>query len=168
MIPTDLIIVRHAIAFERDLARWPDDRDRPLTEQGEERFRKAARGLRLLVSSVDVVLSSPLVRAWQTAQILTEEAVWPAPVACEELEADRKPAEMLDVLRSRPRDPVALVGHEPHLGELISLLLTGSEDGAAFELRKGGVARLDLETTAPGEGVLRWLLPPKVLRSMRG
>lgn len=72
------------------------------------------------------------------------------------------------VLRSRSKDPVAIVGHEPHLGELISLLLTGSEDGAAFELRKGGVARIDLEDPAPGRGVLRWLMPPKILRAIPG
>ncbi len=164
----DLILVRHAIAFERDPARWPDDRERPLTRNGEERFRKAARGLERLFPSVDVVLSSPLTRAWQTAQILKEEAAWPAPVECEELEPDRKPAEMFDILRSRSNGPVALVGHEPHLGELISLLLTGADDGAAFELRKGGVARLELEKPMPGEGVLRWLMPPKILRAIRG
>ena len=86
--------MRHAIAFERDASRWPDDRDRPLTPEGEEKFRRAARGLRRVAGRVDLVLSSPIVRAWRTAEILAEEAGWPDPLAFDALEPERTPAEV--------------------------------------------------------------------------
>lgn len=164
----DLYVVRHAIAYERDDVRWPGDRERPLTEAGEERFRRVARGLRRIADNVDVVLCSPLTRAWQTATILTEEAGWPPPSLCDALEPDRKPSDMLHVLEESRHDAVAVVGHEPHLGELIAYLLTGSEDGARFELKKGGAARLELEELVPGRAAVRWLIPPKVARAVRG
>ena len=73
----DLYIVRHAIAGHADGSRWPDDADRPLTPEGAKSFRAAAAGLRRIVSSVDVLLSSRFVRAWQTAELLHEVAGWP-------------------------------------------------------------------------------------------
>ncbi len=76
----DLYLVRHGIAYDPDPAQWPDDKDRPLTPEGEKRFRQVARGLRELVPSVSVVLSSPWARAWRTAELLEKEAHWPAPV----------------------------------------------------------------------------------------
>src|SRR5215471_19083588 len=89
-----LYLVRHAIAFEPDPAQWPDDRDRPLTPEGEKRFRQAALGLRELVPSVDAVLSSPLVRAWQTAAILARKAGWPEPQRFDALEPGTPPPVM--------------------------------------------------------------------------
>ncbi|MDQ4042861.1 MAG: histidine phosphatase family protein, partial [Actinomycetota bacterium] len=83
----DLYVVRHAVAQKRDENIWPDDSERPLTVEGEEKFRRAARGLLRLVPEVEVVLSSPFTRTWGTAEIL-EQAGWPAPVPCEELELD--------------------------------------------------------------------------------
>ena len=68
----ELLLVRHAIAEPRDDERWPDDRDRPLNELGEERMRRAAKGLARIVPEVTIVFSSPLVRAWRTAEILHE------------------------------------------------------------------------------------------------
>ena len=75
----ELYLVRHAIAGKPDAASWPDDSERPLTEEGITRFRPAARGLATLVPDVERVLSSPWTRAWQTAEILQEENDWPAP-----------------------------------------------------------------------------------------
>jgi phosphohistidine phosphatase len=69
-----LYLVRHGVAFDADPTQWPDDRDRPLTPDGEKKFREVAAGLATLAPTVDVVLSSPLVRAWQTAQILQTRA----------------------------------------------------------------------------------------------
>src|SRR2546423_9217545 len=78
----DLYLVRHAAAFDPDETRWPDDRDRPLTRQGEKRFRRAARGLVSLTSTVDVVLSSSYRRARPTAELL-EQGGWAQPRGCE-------------------------------------------------------------------------------------
>ena len=115
---TAIYVVRHAIAEERDADRWPDDAERPLTADGEKRFRDAARGLRTLVSDVDVMLSSPYVRAWRTAEILHEVAGWPAPERSDLLGASRAPADGLDAIGARPEaSSIAVVGHEPYLSQ---------------------------------------------------
>lgn len=159
---TSLYVVRHAIAEERDPALWPDDGLRPLARDGETSFRRAARGLSAIVSNVDVVLSSPYVRAWRTAEILREEARWPKPEPCEQLEAERSPAEALEPIRAlSERDAVVVVGHEPHLSGLVSLLLADDAGTVALDLKKGGVVRLDLTGDA---AVLRWVATPKMLR----
>ena len=76
----DLYVVRHAVAYERDAERWPDDARRPLTPKGEQRFQEAVKGLTSVAApEVEVVLSSPFARAWRTAEILAE-AGWAAPV----------------------------------------------------------------------------------------
>lgn len=148
---TKIYVVRHAIAENRSAERWPDDSSRPLTTDGEERFRRAARGLARLAPSVDVVLSSPYVRAWRTAEILHEEAGWPAPERCEELEAWRDPADAVEAVRGR--ESVAVVGHEPMLSGFVSLEL-GS--GLSIDFKKGGVVLVE-------DGVLRWYATPKIL-----
>jgi phosphohistidine phosphatase len=166
----DLYVVRHAIAFERDAKRWPNDADRPLTAAGEARFRRAAKGLHRLVPTVEVVLASPFVRAWRTAEILSEEAGWPAPVRCEALEAERPvPETIRDVRDHADRASAAVVGHEPNLSGLASALLTGSEDLLRFEFKKGGVVSLGFErNVGPGSAYLRWAMTPKALRSLAG
>ena len=164
----DIYLVRHAVAFDPDPNQWPNDRDRPLTPEGEKRFRRAARGLTELMPAPDAMLSSPFVRAWRTAELLEKEASWPKPVACEALEAGRTPAEVLQALQEQKQsDAVALVGHEPSLHELASYLLTADTRHVQLEFRKGGVARLDLaDGLRPGAAVLRWLLTPRVLRAI--
>lgn len=166
----DLYLVRHAIAFNRDPTRWPDDGDRPLTPEGEDRFRKAARGIRRIVPNVDVVLSSPFPRAWRTAELLEEEAGWPSPKPEPVLEADRSPAEAREVIKSHlDVASLALVGHEPYLSELASILLIGSPTSLSMAMKKGGVARLWLDGgLRPGTASLVWLVTPKVLRALSG
>jgi phosphohistidine phosphatase len=164
----ELYLVRHAIAGTADPAKWPDDRDRPLTAKGEERFRTAARGLRKLVSGVDGVLSSRFVRAWQTAEILERQARWPAPQQCEALEGGRDPAEILQALQpySSAR-AVALVGHEPGLHELAAYLLSADTGHVQLEMKKGGIAHLAIdEGLRPGTARLVWLLTPRALRAL--
>ena len=164
----DLYLVRHGIAGEADASQWPDDRDRPLTPKGKQRFGASAQGLASVVPSVDVVLSSRYARAWQTAEILRNDAGWPAPLACEALESSHAPADVLQALQpySATR-AVALVGHEPNLHELTSYLLTAEASHAQIELKKGGVARVWLdESLRPGSARLVWLFPPKVLRRL--
>jgi phosphohistidine phosphatase len=154
-----IYVVRHAIAEERDQERWPDDAVRPLTKAGEESFREAARGLGRIVPSVDVVLASPYVRAWRTAEILHEEAGWPAPTRCEELEAWRAPSDAVQLLAEQ-KGSAALVGHEPYLSRLVSQLLTKDDDTVHIDLKKGGVIFVE-------DRVLRWYAAPKILRAIR-
>jgi phosphohistidine phosphatase len=164
----DLYLVRHAVAFDPDETQWPDDSDRPLTPEGEKRFRRAARGLTELMPSVDVVLSSRYVRAWRTAELLEKEASWPKPIACEPLEVGHAPAEVLQALQTYASSAsVALVGHEPSMHELASYLLTADMGHVQLEFRKGGVARLELpEGLRPGSARLRWLLSARILRAI--
>ncbi len=169
----DLFVVRHAVAHKRDEDRWPDDAKRSLTPEGEERFRRAAGGILRFVPEVGLVLSSPFVRAWRTAEIL-EQTGWLAPVCCEELEPGYPPHKVLSVLaRHEDLDSVAIVGHRPGLHELISYLLTGDttgeECGARVQIKKGGVACLSFEgLPEPGLGSLEWVLTPKALRAGGG
>ena len=163
----ELYIVRHARAGHADPAVWPDDAERPLTDDGISRFREAARGLRRLVPSVDVVLSSSFARSWQTAELLREVAGWPEPTRCPELEVGRTPASAAAVVAERTERSVAVVGHEPHLSRLTSLLCTGSEDGLPLELKKGAVAFLGFDgPAAPGTACLHWAVPPKILSGL--
>lgn len=163
----DLYLVRHAIAHDRDPSRWPDDGERPLTPEGERRFRRAAKGLTRLVPDVELVLSSPFVRAWQTAEILAGQG-WPAPEMQPELEPDCPPHKILAALRGRDdAGSLVLVGHRPHLHELASYLLTGEPGLAQPQIKKGGALYIKFgDAPEPGSGTLAWLLTPKVLRGL--
>lgn len=164
----ELLLVRHGIAADRHPQKWPRDADRPLTPEGEARFREASRGLSRIHPPVEVVLCSPYPRARRTADILAEEVGWPSPQEAPELEAERSPADALRLLSSRTGiDSLALVGHEPNLSELASFLLAGTDGGLQLEMKKGGVACLFLHgEPAPGSAILRWLATPKMLRAM--
>lgn len=161
----DLYLVRHAIAGERDPVRWPNDGERPLTKKGIRRFTRAAKGLVSLVPEVDVVLSSPYRRAWQTAEIL-EDAGWPAPRRLDEL-AQGEPGVLLRALQPyREFDKIVLVGHEPYLSRFITAVL-----GHApwQEMKKGGAVRIQADhLSLTGGAELRWYLPPSVLRKLAG
>jgi phosphohistidine phosphatase len=159
--------VRHAFAAHADPARWPDDATRPLTPGGARQFELAAAGLRRIVPDVDVVLSSGFARAWQTAVILRDSAGWPEAQECVELEAGRTASSVLSVLRDRSEGSIALVGHEPQLSRLASLLCAGDEDVLRIRLKKGAVARLRFDDAAePGTATLWWTVAPKILRAV--
>jgi phosphohistidine phosphatase len=164
----EFYLVRHAVAFERDPARWPDDGKRPLSPQGEARFRVAARGLKRIVPSVDVVLSSPFARAWRTAELLAEVIGWPAPEPQPALEAGQRVTRAVGALRSyADRQSVAVVGHEPNLSELAAHLLAGAEHDLAIEVKKGGVVCLGLDGAVRANSAwLRWSVSPKILRAL--
>ncbi|MGE0228105.1 MAG: histidine phosphatase family protein [Dehalococcoidia bacterium] len=163
----DLYLVRHAAAADRDPVAWPVDADRPLTPEGAARFQRAAAGLRLLVPQVDLVLSSPHARAWATAHILHEEARWPAPESCLPLMSADYGGVLAAVAEHPTARGAALVGHEPHLSGLAAWLLGGDGMRLAIDMKKGSVAHIEVAAPAPGSAaVLRWLLPPRVLRRL--
>jgi phosphohistidine phosphatase len=163
-----LYLVRHAVAHKRDAGRWPDDSKRPLTPEGEEDFVGAARGLARVVPEVDILLSSPYLRAWRTAEILTQQAGWPAPQEFPALEPDVLPEKAVLALQTYADDQaVALVGHRPCLHEMAVYLLTGDAGGADMKIKKGGVACIEFdEAPESGAGKLRWLFTPRVLRTL--
>jgi phosphohistidine phosphatase len=164
----ELLIVRHAIAFERDARRWPDDGERPLSPQGVAKARKAAAGMRQLVDRPTRLLVSPLTRARQTAAILTEVAGWPKATECAELAPGAAPEALLATLRRIPGRRIAVVGHEPGLGRLVAASLRGSAAAQAFQFRKMGAALLTFQGAARSGGArLDWLVPAKLLRAAR-
>jgi phosphohistidine phosphatase len=163
--PTTLYLVRHAIAAERG-DDWPDDDQRPLTARGVARFEEAASGLSRLDVVVDEIFTSPLVRAKQTADILAAGVSGkPAVKVLDALSPGHAPASVLAQLaRTARRRRIALVGHEPGLGELAAHLIGA---GRALEFKKGGVCRIDVESlTSRRAGALNWFVTPKVLRGL--
>jgi phosphohistidine phosphatase len=164
-----LYLMRHGIAEMLGAGRALRDPDRALTAKGRRRVREIARGLRRLGVRPEVILTSPLRRARQTAELVAGElglagrleetphlGVPPdSPALIRQLQKRRPP----------PRS-VLLVGHEPHLSELTAWLITGAS-GAGLAFKKGGLARLDVSTWAEGRcATLEWLLPPRVLRRL--
>jgi phosphohistidine phosphatase len=162
-----LLIIRHAIAEDRveHAARGHHDDQRQLTAKGAERMRQGAAGLKRLVPRVDVLAASPLKRAQQTAAIVQEALDAPKPMLRDELSPESAPGALASWLGLLPPDGlVAVVGHEPHLSELIGWFTTG-EARSTVELRKGAACLLEITgTPQPGSAVLLWLLTPKQLR----
>jgi phosphohistidine phosphatase len=164
--PYELYLIRHGVAEERGEA-WPDDSKRPLTEEGTSRMRKAARGLSRLGIVFDVVLTSPLVRARQTAEIVAGGlAPRPSLSNIESLAPDAGYAALMADLEKHARKPrIALVGHEPDIGELAARLI-GSR--RSIEFKKGAICRIDVDELPPnGPGQLRWFITPKMLLALK-
>ncbi|MBK6765091.1 MAG: phosphohistidine phosphatase SixA [bacterium] len=163
----ELILVRHGLAVKRETPGYIDA-ERPLTQEGIERMQKGARGLASLVDPPDMIVSSPLLRAQQTAEILAvalqcnhEVAEWEA------LLPDAPPSAILALLRKQDRSgkSVILVGHEPHLSRCAAHLI-GSEP-LSFQFKKGGAGAFEFPSRlAQGAAVLKWFLTPKQLRQL--
>jgi phosphohistidine phosphatase len=160
----ELFLIRHAPAEERG-ADWPDDAKRPLTPRGIARARKLGRALVRLGVEFDVVLTSPLVRARQTAEAIASAYDLRPPIAVAEGLAPGASFEALaaDLERQTRRSRIALVGHEPGIGELASNL-AGLRRPLPF--KKAAVCRIDADTFAHGAGTLRWFLTPKIVRAV--
>ena len=164
--PYELYLIRHGIAEERGEA-WPDDAKRPLTDRGINRLRKEARALARVGVAFDVVLTSPLVRTRQTADAVAG-TFDPRPpiVAIESLAPDGSyQAVVADLEKQSRRTRIAIVGHEPGIGELAARLIGARRP---VEFKKGAVCRIDVDALPPaGAGALRWLLTPKILRALK-
>jgi phosphohistidine phosphatase len=162
-----LILFRHGPAGHADLERWPDDRSRPLNLHGEERVREASHGLVRLEQSFARVISSPLTRAAQTAELLREElGIEPAVTSDDDLAPGGSLRSLIESLSTDEADgTVILVGHEPDLGKLAGTLIFGAP--AHLPLKKAGACgiRFDAGVRA-GTGQLAWFLPPKALRRL--
>jgi len=165
--PYELYLIRHGIAEERG-EKWPDDSKRPLTGEGITQLRKQARGLARLGVSVDIVLTSPLVRTRQTAEAIAAELeARPHVTNIESLAPDGTfQAVSADLEKQVRKTRIALVGHEPGIGELAARLIGARRP---IEFKKGAVCRIDVEVLPPaaGAGALRWFLTPKIMRAVR-
>lgn len=165
----DVLLIRHAPAEDREqFARTgqPDEL-RPLTPRGIERMQLAARGLVTLALPIERLVTSPLVRAQQTAQIVAP-ALEIREFDAEAMLSPQVPTDsLIDWLRKQPRvDGLALIGHEPDLGYLAETLLCGSANGC-MPLKKGGATLLRFaEGVAARQGQLIWSLTPGILRTL--
>jgi phosphohistidine phosphatase len=158
-----LYLVRHAEA--EDVPPTGGDAERRLTSGGRHDFARCVEGLRRQALELSRILTSPLVRARQTAEILRDGLAGPEPEAWPLLAPGSSLERLLGQLREAG-DAVALVGHEPGLGRLVTLAVCGRAVAGA-PLRKGGIARIDFDAApAPGAGTLVWLLTPKLLRRL--
>jgi phosphohistidine phosphatase len=160
----ELLLIRHGIAADRGA--WSGrDEDRPLTPDGIRRFRQAALGLARVGQPPDAVFTSPVRRARETAEIAASAWGLGQPTDAPAL-AWGDLGEIDELLATQSRSGVyALVGHEPHLSELLAHLV-GSKRAERLAFKKGGAARLALPGRPTDGGRLLWLLPPRVLRAL--
>jgi phosphohistidine phosphatase len=165
MATLELYLIRHGVAEDRG-EDYPDDSKRPLTSDGISQLRKAAKALDALGVGFDHIITSPLTRTKQTADVFAEYLKSRPSVSNSDAMAPAgTPAAVLQELGKHMRKArIALVGHEPNIGELAARLI-GSR--TPLEFKKGAVCRIDFEVFPPkGAGQLRWFLTPKMLRKI--
>jgi phosphohistidine phosphatase len=147
-------LLRHGIAEDFSPC---GDASRSLTEEGVRRLQQASNGWKRVVGEIDEAFVSPLLRAQQTAAIFLEAVAASAPrVETATLVPEARPLHALELLHAamhEGRRGVACIGHEPHMGSLLGLLLTGSER-AAIPFKKGMLAIVDIESSATMTGRL--------------
>jgi len=164
----NLYIVRHAIAVERGTPGYEDDSQRPLTDAGREKMKKIAKGIRQLDFQLDVILSSPYVRARDTARILANGFKMEDKVTFSDHLIPSGNFESLinEIHEKYDVANLALVGHEPMLSSLISWLTTGTTD-TMITLKKGGVACLSSDNLYKnGRATLEWLITPALVLAL--
>lgn len=166
----DLYFMRHGIAEIQEESGISSDAERPLTAKGIKKLQKVAKGILVLGISFDRVLTSPLLRARQSADLIAkalnmESAVEELP----ELAPESAPRELLSSLgKYHESKALLLVGHQPLLGATVSLLLSKGDE-LDVRLKKGGLCYIEVEKLPPeGGAALHWMLTPKQLRRLAG
>lgn len=165
-------LVRHGIALaHEDRGDLPDD-DRPLTAKGRRRFRRLARAFAQLGEKPDLLFTSPLIRAAQTAEILAGKIRQDEVGVLEELRAGASVGPLLAEVGRRVKDEqsVALVGHDPQMSQLVAVLGdVPKEDQERIDFRKGAIVRIDVGALPSGRpSEARWHLKPKNRLLVRG
>ncbi len=162
----ELFLLRHGIAADPATSGVPDEA-RPLTEKGIKRMRQIARGLRSLELELDAIITSPLVRARETAEIVAEVLGPSVRVETSKVLATGSgPAAIERWIGGRAEARLLLVGHNPTLSDLVSRLVLGAGSSPICDLKKGGMAALERIAGSPGLYELTWLAPPRLLRRL--
>jgi phosphohistidine phosphatase len=159
-----LYLIRHGVAMDRDDPKCPPDSERPLTPKGIKKSQAAAQGLAAIQVQPDAVLTSPWLRAVQTAEIFCDVIGFSSKkiVRVDALKGTSAPSDLFRELAKLRAREVLCFGHEPHLHLVIGQVLhTGT---TITELKKAGVACLNLEHVSPPHGQLLALYPAKTLR----
>lgn len=159
-----LFLLRHGLAIPHGAEGFDDD-DRPLTEKGERRVRQVARGLKRAGLKPDKIITSPLPRAARTAEIVAD-ALGVAFLLedAEALVPTATPESIRDWLAGRAESRIMLVGHNPNLSELLTLLVAGHPRPTVCELRKAGLAAL--RDDPGGRYLIDWIARPRLIRRL--
>jgi len=168
----EIYLMRHGVAIERGTPGFEDDISRPLTPKGRRQLRKTVKVIQRVAGKFDLIVSSPLLRAKQTAEIVAGEmklksqvrysnALAPAPAGAS------APILLRQLEREKPPPKkILLVGHEPDLSGLVALFVTGGPT-LAMDFKKGGLCKLEAEKLRAGQcATLAWLLTPKQLKML--
>ncbi|MHB8453760.1 MAG: SixA phosphatase family protein [Acidiferrobacterales bacterium] len=160
-----LVLIRHAPAEERTLS--GREFTRPLTPDGRRRMRRSAKGLRALTPEITLLVTSPLVRARQTAEIVAGQYEMVNLITLSALSPGESPRMLLAWLKQQaPEATIAAVGHEPGLGLVASWLLARRKE-SFLSFKKGAACLIDfIDEPAAGAGVLVWMLSPPILREL--
>ncbi len=163
----NLYLLRHGLTVKRGTLGYADDASRPLTPKGKRQLHAVTNAIRAMKLDFAVILSSPLVRARQTAEIVAAELKLKKHLAfADELSPDGSTKKLVEkILRLKPAaESLLLVGHEPDLSELVSLLTSG-KTGAGFAFKKAGLAKLEIEKLRAGQcATAVWLLTPAQMK----
>ncbi len=165
----EIYLLRHGLAVERGTPGFENDARRPLTAKGKKQLQRVGRAMVTLKLDFDVLLTSPFVRARETAKIVAQALKARKRLQlCESLAADRKPAGLIRSLQGMKPLPerILLVGHEPLLGEFISLMVTGGPE-LVLDFPKAGLCKLTLKkwSTSP-RASLDWLITSQQMKKM--
>ncbi len=164
----ELYILRHGIAVEPGTPGIPDD-ERPLTAKGQKRMHEIARGVRRLDLRLEGIVTSPLPRARESAEIVAEELDADDRLETAEiLAAGSDAASIQNWLRERTQERLMIVGHNPALSDLITLLILGKRrlGPQVCDLKKGGIAALGPSAAAPDRFNLLWIATPRLIRRL--
>jgi phosphohistidine phosphatase len=161
----ELYLIRHGVAAERG-DEFPDDSKRPLTSAGISRLRKEAKALDALGVEIDHIITSPLVRTKQTADVFAETLKSKPSVSQSDAlaPAGTSAAVVQELSKHMRKARIALVGHEPNIGELAARLIGAR---MPLEFKKGAICCIAFEVFPPkGVGQLQWFVTPRMLREI--
>ena len=164
----EFYIMRHGLASPRGASGITEDAKRPLTPEGRKKTQEIARGLVRIGFELDWIVTSPLVRAVETAGIVSDTLDCKTPMDISDtLRPGGSPEALLAFLAKHPhRKRILVVGHEPDLGELAARLI-GAGRNARLSFKKGGCCRIDFDEFPPrSPGQLVWWLTPRVMRKL--
>ena len=162
-----IYFLRHANAGTKHFSNPAKDEKRPIDKMGEEQSHDVGRALAAIGVIPNVIISSPMTRSVQTAQIVAQELGHEEKIVLDNALRPEATFDQFKSLLNRHRDKVSVmvVGHDPSMTEFVNRVLSGGRPLAAVEMKKGGVAKVEHELRRPA--VLRWCMTPKVVQRIQ-
>jgi phosphohistidine phosphatase len=162
-----IYFLRHANAGSKHFSNPTEDEKRPIDKLGEGQSHDVGRALASIGVTANVIISSPLTRAVQTAAIVSQELGHEERIVLDDALRPEATFEQFKALLNRYKDQAAVlvVGHDPSMTEFVNRVLSDGRPLAAIEMKKGGVAKVEIEIRRPA--VLKWCMPPKVVQKIQ-